>query len=415
MSGNWQKAYDELKNYINNNSSIEIGTNIVCISSDVRPEFYRLFDKVRLGFIKDNFPALLEKSYVLSKKWGEVSRVVMDSLKLESIDMEPDIRWFLLDPNDGLMRVLSEPLFDLLKGKKDLAAFEQTAARVVEDGFNKYYHQGYQCWATVSLLKLLSTGKVYHVPPSDLDKDPSSHMEEMEGREERVPDTVEEINKISFTHSLMYSFLVPNIIGHSTSLNLFTAFISDFDYNESRWQARNPSPERKWYEMSDIVGEFGRGKLWPDLAVYTGDRSNELVVIADNSRMAQPDIIVEFRQEKGWYEKEGLEPVRRHYDVLKPKLGSFVVCLELVPEAAIKELEQKPALQPVALGAVPEAAAVPVSQHVDLGTAHETVGKLVRNIHLLSVGYDITKLEPIIEAIKAQTETKEAADGNNTG
>lgn len=399
MSNSWRKAYDELKEYIAQNPSIEIGANIICIPSDVRPEFYRRFDKVRLGFIKDNFPALLEKGDVLSKKWDEASQAVMDSLKLESIDMEAGTRWFLLDPSDGLMRILFDPLFDLLRDKKDLAAFEQTAARAVEEGFNKYSHEGYQCWATMALLKLLSTDKVYHVPPADVDKDPSSHMDAMgDVYEESVPDA-EEASKISFTHSLMYSFLVPNIIGHSTRLKLFAAFISDFDYNESRWRARNRTPERQWYEMSDITGEFGRGKLWPNLAVYTSGRWKELVLVADNARMAQPDIIVEFREREGWHEKEGLEMVRRHYNVLKPKLGSFVVCLEPVPEAALKELEPKPALQPMGMEAAPEAAVQPAAP----------------NIHILGVGYDITKLEPIVETIiKAQTKPEEATPAGNT-
>ena len=414
MSNNWQKAYDELKDYINNNPSIEIGTNIICIPSDVRPEFYRLFDRVRLGFIKDNLPGILEKGYVLSKRWNEVSEAAVDSLKLESIDMDADPRWFLLDPDDGLTRILFDQLFDVLKGKKDLTAFEQTAVSALQDGFSKYFREGYQLWTVMSLLKLLSTDKVYYVKPADIDADASSHVEAaaVEGLEESVPDATE-TNKISFKHSLKFSFLVPSIIGHSTSLNLFMAFVPDFDYSESKWRARRVNADRKWYEMSDIQQEFGRGKLWPDLAVYTGEHKKELTVAADYARVAQPDIIVEFRTDKDWYEREGLETVKRHYDVLKPKLGSFVVCIEPVSEAALKELEEKPALQPVATGTAPEATLVAAPQPVDMGAAQETVVKPTRNIHLLSVGYDITKLEPIIEAIiKAQTKPEEATGEN---
>ncbi|MDO8716517.1 MAG: hypothetical protein Q7J73_06895 [Dehalococcoidales bacterium] len=414
MSRNWQKAYDELKDYINKNPGIEIGANIICIPSDVRPEFYRLFGRVSLGFIKDNLPGILEKGYVLSKRWNEVSQAAVDSLKLESIDMDADTRWFLLDPNDGLTRILFDPLFDVLKGKKDLTAFEQTAASTLQDGFSKYLREGYQSWTVMSLLKLLSTDKVYYVEPADIDADASSHVETaaVEGLEESVPDATE-TNKISFKHSLKYSFLVPNIIGHSASLNLFAAFVPDFDYSESKWRARRVNADRKWYEISDIKREFGRGKLWPDLAIYIGEHWKDLVVAADYSRMAQPDIIVEFRIDKDWYEKEGLETVKRHNNILKPKLGSFVVCIEPVSEAALKELEEKPALQPVAAGTAPEAMVGPVAQPVPMGAANEAVIEPPLNIHLLSVEYDVTKLEPIIEAIiKAQTKPEEAAIEN---
>ena len=416
MSNNWQKAYDELKEYINNSPGIEIGTNIICIPSDVRTEFYRLFDKVRLGFIEDNLPGLLEQSYVMSKNWNEAAQTAMDTLKIDSIDMDADPSWFLLDPNDGLMRILLDPLFEVLKGKKDLAAFEQAAVVAVKDGFSRYFREGYHSWAVMSLLKLLSTDKVYYVKPADIDVDASSHVEAaaVEGLEESVPDATE-TDKISFKHELMFSFLGPNIIGHSASLNIFAAFVPDFAFSESKWRARGFTTKRDWYEMSDIKREFGGGNLWPDLAVYTGEHKKELTVAADFSRTAQPDIIIEFRIDKDWYEKEGLETVKRHYNILKPKLGSFVVCLEPVSEAALKELEDKPALQPVATGVAPEATVEGAPQLLAVVAGDEAVIKPPLNIYLLSVGYDITRLNPIIEAIiKAQSEPKQAATGNPT-
>lgn len=415
MSKNWQKDYDELKDYIKKNSAIEIGASVICIPSDVRPEFYRLFDKVRLGFIKDNLPGLLENSHVMSRKWKETSHATMDSLKLESIDLEPDPSWFLLDPNDGLMRILFDPLFDVLKGKKDLAAFEQTAVAALEDGYNRYYREGYHSWAVMSLLKLLSTDKVYYVKPADIDADASSHVEAaaVEGLEEIVPDATE-IDRISFKHALKFSFLGPNVIGHSASLDLFAAFVPDFAYSESKWRARGFSTKRDWYETISIRKEFGGDNLWPDLALYTGKDKKELTVVADCYRTAQPDIIIEFKIDKDWYEKEGLETVKRHYNILKPKLGSFVICMDAVSEAALKELEEKPALQPLAAGTAPEAAVEGVPQPLAVAAGDEAVIEPPLNIYLLSVGYDITRLEPIVEAIRAQNAPQEAITVNPT-
>ena len=383
MPSSWQKAYDELKGFISNNTSIEIGANVVCISSDVRPEFYRLFNTVCVRFIKETFPDLLKESCVMSKNWGEISQKLMGGLKLESIDVDTTIKWFLLDPKDGLTRGLFDSLFDLLKGKNDLSAFEQAADRLVKDEFTRCCREGYQCWSIVALLHLLSTDKVYHLPVTDFDMNPSLQPEELYGRrQENVPHAVE-TNRISFVHNIMYSFLIPRVIGHSTRLNYFTAFCRDFNYSEVRWRARDLSPEQEWFGISDIVRDFGRGDLWPDLAIYTGSYHSKLVVIADYFKMARPDIIVEFRVEKDWYEKEGLEPIRRHYNVLKPRLGSFVVCREPVPKTALQELEPKPELhQPEAIGA-----------------AIRPTYKPAPDIHLLSVGYDIPKLEPIVDTM----------------
>ncbi len=382
MSDSWRKAYDELKKYIAKNPGIEIEPNCVCMASDVRPGFYRLFNMVNASFIKDNFPALLEKAYSLNKQWSEISGEVKDNLKLEAIHVDPGSGWFLLDPNEGLMRELFDLLFDLLKGKKELAAFEQTATQVIEGGFARFFRDGYQCWAIMALLKLLSVDRVYDIPRDDYDIDPSQHHEDPDGtRLEDAPEAVE-TNKISFEHNIMFSFMVPKIIAHSTRLGLFAALCTDFNFNEARWRAQKYNPEQEWYQVRDIVRAFGRGGVWPDLAVYTGTHWKELVVVADFFRMARPDIIIEFRVEKDWYEKESLEPVKRHHGVLKPRLGSFVVCLEPAPEAAQRELESMVETQPGAMEA----------------TAETTV-RLAPDIHLLSVGYDVTKLEPIVEAV----------------
>ena len=384
MADSWRKAYGELRDYTTSNHVIEISGDAVIIPGDVRPEFYRLFAKVCVSFGKDNIPTLLEKGYALSKKWGDVSQSVMNDLKLKSIDADDSVKWYLLDPDDSLMRILFDPLFDLLKGKNDLAAFEQTAIIALEDRFPKLHRGGYQCWATVSLLKLLSADKVYDIPRSDFDRDPTNFHELPHGdREENAPDA-EETKRISFEHNHMFSFMVPKVIVRSTRLDRFMAFVSDFNFNEARWRARYLSPEQEWFGVSDIVRDFGQGDLWPDLAVYTGTNIKELVVIADYFEMARPDIIVEFRDVKDWYEEEGLGPIRRHYNVLKPRLGTFVICREPVPKTALEELEPNPELPQ------PEP-----------------------HIHLLSVGYDQTNLEPIIEAmVAAKNKVKETKVGN---
>ncbi len=398
MPDNWRRAYGELKDYINRNTGIEIDKSAIVIPDDVRPDFYRLFSNVCVSFGKDNIPALLEKTYELSRQWGRVSQSVMEDLKLESIDADASTKWFLLDPNDCLMRELFDTLFDLLKCKIDLGAFEQNATSVLEDRFTKLYRDGYKCWAIVSLLKLLSADKVYHIPRSDFDHDPTLYQELPRGsREEDTPDTVE-TNKISLEHNHMFSFMVPKVLVNSTRLGLFAALGSDFNFNEARWRARKLGPGKEWYKVSEIKREFGTGNIWPDLAIYTGANLKELVVIADYFQMARPDIIVEFREGKNWYEKEKLDIVRRNYNVLKPRLGSFVVCLEPVPEIAVKELEDKPVMQRVDTGATHEAAQ-PALQSVTREAVTETPAQPSFNIRLLSVGYDLSKLEPIVGAI----------------
>lgn len=400
MPNTWHEAYKDLKKYISSNPGIEIGPGVVCLPSDIRPEFYRIFDNVRVTYIEDNYPHMLEEGRILVERWNEAKRSAMEALKLQSIETDADINWFLLDPKDGLMRFLFDPLFDLIKGKSDEGSFENQARVALTGAFNKFFSEGYKYWTILSLLKLLSADQVYTVPDTELDKDPYAHMEtlaQIDGLEEKAPDPRERTS-ISFQHKLKFSFLEPSFIVHSASLNSFVAFVPDYEYNESRWQSQRLSPAREWYKMSQIQADYGNGDLWPDIGIYVNDNVKELSVAGDHVWMGQPDIIIETKVHKDWVENRGIETVKRHYNVLKPKIGSYVVCLEPVPVAAAGELEAQPGLMTVPA----EQVAVDggnLSQPSTVRAGYETSAEPQINIHVLDAGYDVNKLLPVTEAL----------------
>lgn len=402
----WKVYYEDLKAFIARNPSIELTPGIICVPSDVRGEFYRLFDIVRLSIIKQDYPQMLERGQVISREWNATIRKAIDSFELQGIEMDLDTKRFLENPEDGLFRLLFDPLFDVLRGKKDFAVFEQSVPRIMREGFTKFIRDGYHSWTTLSFLELMDTDTVYAVKKSELDEDPSLHVEmAVPGLSEEVPDVVKAKN-ISFKQSIKMSFLVPNVIAHSQKLNSFIGFVPDFEFNEAKWLGRNLDQGRNWLGMSAIFNKFGQTNLWPDIAVYTGEHWKKLVVAADSASVAQPDIILELRTEKDWYEREGLELIRRHYEVLEPKLGCFVICIDEVPEAARNELTPKTEMKPVA-GTVENEkidAATPATKGD--GAALATLAEIpppAPDIHLLSVGFDIHKLEPIIEALLGTT------------
>jgi len=394
MADTWQQSYAELKEYIAKNPTIEIDMSCVVLPGDVRPEFYRLFDTVRVGFIKERYPAELEKAYELSRHYGEISKAVKDDLALESIELMASVNWFLIDPINGLMRVLFDPLFGLIKGKTDMVGFEKAASAAVEDAFKDFFREGYQRWATLSLMKLMVPDrKLWRGQATDSYTDPTSEGDVIPGiRDEGVPEP-EETKKLLFDKNLYCNFLVPKAVIRSTRLNTFVGFRPDF--YEARRKARLVSEKMEWYNLKEINKKYAVGKMWPDMALYVNDRLEELSLIADYYQMARPDILIEFMEEGDWFAAGRMEAVKRHYDMLKPRLGSFVVCREAVPEAAFKSLEPAPAAPP-AEGATEAAATQAVA------TAEPP------DIHLLSVGYNITKLEPIVEVIlQAQAKAKE--------
>jgi hypothetical protein len=272
-----------------------------------------------------------------------------------------------------------------------LGAFELTAAQLVESEFAKCFSDGYKLWAIMSMITLLSADKAYQVPIEQYNNPEMADVadEKPGNHKEYVPDT-RETNMISFVPGYLCTFLVPMVIAHSKRLNLFVSLRSDF--REARWMARKTSLAQEWLPIPNIIRESGQTKLWPDLVVYSNTDRKELNLIADYWQIARPDVIVEFKEETNWNKGDGLEIIKRHCDALKPKLGCFIVCLEDVDKAAIQELESKSSLQYTAEEIISESSL-----------------RIQPNIHLIRAGYDVTKLEPIIEALnKGVNQTEES-------
>jgi hypothetical protein len=372
---------------------------VVAISGDVRPEFYRMFDQLRVDFLKEYYPAELEKGYALSRQFAPLNQAVKDRLGLEGIDIRPVVNWFLLDPVNGLMRLMFDPLFDLIKGKIDPASFEETSRHEIREAFMDYFRDGYRRWVILGMVDLLAPDKNYLVDVADYSAEPALHEGDMGAglRQDAVPEP-KEAKRITFDFSLVSTIIVPKVLVHSTRLNRFVGMRPDF--TTSHWSARNRPESAEWLSTKAIKQEFGQSKLWPDLLVYTGEHVDDLLLVADHGHLARPDIIVETREEAGWHENGGLELVLRHEAIAKPRYGSFVVCREPVPQAVLDALAPKPA----------PAAEVQTSQ-TPVQEAEQAVPPAVdipgANVHIIVADYDVSRLEAVIAALQ-QGEDKAA-------
>lgn len=377
MDKNWETAYLALREFVAKNPSIEISPNVIVIPGEVRPEFYRLFDAVRTNFITDNFYNLLQQADLLSSAFKDVSASIKGKLNLESVELSAGVNWFLLNPLDGLVRLLFDPLFDLLKDKYDKDAFETSSRELVADTFKRYFHEGYQRWGTLALMQAASPDSIWNVPVNDYIQDPSTAGGDLAPGDhvEDVPPPVE-MTKLTFTQNLFCSFLAPKAIIHSRKINAYMGLRTDF--YETRWTASTRSDKRNWLDLKEIYNEHGLSKLWPDLAIYLDENEPlNLSLVADYYKVAQPDAVIEFLDETDWQQTGKLEQIKRHNRILQPALGSFIICREAPPESVINDIPAD-ATNP---DASPQKAPVSLP------------------LHWLIVGYDPAGFEPLFQAI----------------
>ena len=424
MAQTWQNSYEELHKFIADHPAIEIEMNSIVISGDIRPEFYKLFDRVRAGFVKERFAAELDKAYALSAAYSEASKAVKEEMRLEDIEINAGLNWFLLDPINGLMRMLFDPLFDLLKGKMDLAGFIEVADTSVASSFKLLFREGYERWGALALLRLLTPGRLWLGKTHDFYTDASMEGDIIEGnRDDYVPDPVES-KKLVFDNLVRASFVVPGALFHSGRLDAYVSLRPRWYL--PRWKARMLSERLEWMELKKIYKEFGTGHLWPDMMIHvTDERPEDLKLIADFYRIARPDVIVEFMEEDDWFDARRVEDIMRHNIVLNPRMGSYVVSRVEVPPEAFKPLEAVSLTAPAPPPAVSMTPGTPVTTMEAAPPPPMarplSLAELPAGIHVLSVGYDINKLEPVVSALAEavalvkEARMKELEAGQNPG
>jgi len=397
MLDNWQKEYSELKEYVANNPQIKISRNVIATPGDVRPEFYRLFDMVRVAFLKEKYQTLIDESIPLSSNYARAAQDIKKSLGLYEIKLPNKLNWFLNDPVNGLIRSIYNSLFDLLKGEIDMNTFEQEASESIKISFRQLLKSGYEKWVALSLVNLLAPDRALVIPIEDIKiKCHELEPDEKTGFCEEQPPDPEETEILPLRRDIGEDpFIISNLIVRSTKLNRYVSIGADL--TDATWTAKAVSGKREWHRLRELGRDLVPINNWPDLVIYIDDQPGDIALVADFGRFCRPDIIVECMEQVDWYQKEGLDKVRKNYDFFKPRLGSYIVSRLPVPEEAYKDLIP----EPVASKSAPE----------QKTAMEEEPKEQPLDIHILTVGYDQSQLAPIIDVLLPGKEAAAETEG----
>ncbi len=326
MLSSWQQCYTDLTSFIAAHPEIAISGRVVSIPESVRPEFWKRFNQTRSAFLEDNLPGLVARAQALSQQYLAAESQAVELLQLEGVVLPPVLQTFLHSPADGLVRDLWDPLMDLIRARIDASRFERLCVRGVGTTFDFLYLKGYEKWALLNLVSLLQADKLFSVTLRE-----GSFEEEIKyGITEEVPPP-SEAKRLSFEHAQEAILTVPDFIIHSARLNKYLAFRTDFKMTFKL--AHEVSKRVTWLNLNP--------QLEPgvDMAlIYLADRLEDLALVADNSRIAQPQFILVFKTQDHWYEAEGITNAAAIHAALKPTYGTYVLSKEIPSEAALAEL-----------------------------------------------------------------------------
>ncbi len=321
----WQNAFTRLTDYIAQHPEIKIEPEYTCLPDDVRPEFYRLFNIVRATYLQENFTGLLEESNTLSRHYLKVEEEVRALLGLEKISMAPALQAFVLNPSDVLIRVLFDPLFNLLKGNISSVAFEQDNAGIIKKSFKFYYQMGYEKWAILSLLKLLEADKLFQLTAREVLSETQAKLM-FSKPDETIPELVES-KELHFIDNAPVTLTLPDLIVHSAKLNKYVATRSALG-NPLSFTSKKTGA-REWLDF-----DYFKYSWLGTTLVYVADTPGEVALIADFTQICQPDLIIQCRAINNWLEGNEWNQIEALHNNLKPILGTSIVSRSSVPDHA---------------------------------------------------------------------------------
>lgn len=371
MTQAWQEEYEKLTQFISGNPEIKIGSSVIRIPQDFRPEFQRMFESVRTALIKETYNEFLNKAELLRDNYVKIEEEVTRTLRLEKISLAGSLQLFLHDPLKQLISVLYNPLFDLLKGKINLKEFQENAAKSIEVAFAPLYRSGYDKWITLNLVKLLQANSLLRIDNDDA-TDEEIWSDAVAIR--RPVPAPKQSNTLSFERPVDVRFIIPDLIIQSAMTRGYISFRSEI--NRALTTATDVSDEIEWLTRK-AVGELDSNIN----LVYASTNPESLCLVSDHFNIGRPELIIQSIALLETYSKERIEKTKLCHQQLKPRLGTFVVLNEEAPAQLYAEFNQQKAI------------VNKVDEQNKQKTEHDS------SIHLLNTGLDESKLEPILQVL----------------
>ncbi len=356
---NWQQALSEIRDFVSQHPEITLEEKYTHIPKEVRPELFSRLRNVGKAFIEEKCMSSLNEAKLLSENYLKVKKELIASLGLKDISFTTSFDEFLDNPTDALVAYIKMSLFDLLKDAIGAKSFEELNVANIESYIKTMLEPGYEKWVVLSLVQLLNTDEVLGISPVEL---PS--REQFVHTSYRPDDTMcafpQKTGSILFKNRDESSFITSDIVAYSAELHRYIATSSQIGHALS--VAQNASNNREWLSYNDTLPHdiylTNNIVSYPPLTlIYIADDPNEISLTADAEKICRPDMAIVCTVKNDWYQEERFKKLRLFCHSLNPRLGTYVLSKE------------------------------PMPSETDSG------------VHILSVSYDKSKLEPIITAL----------------
>jgi hypothetical protein len=310
MASQWKHEYEILKGYIASNPEICIAPHEVYIPEDLRSGFYEYFNKVRRAAVESWKSSFHFDAYSLAKNYIESENKLLEISNLH-IELPLDLSSFLHDPEEGMMRLIYNRLFELVQEKMSEDDFERMAESELAVNATEMFRMGYEAWAALALILQLEPDAFFGI---ELDEDHKP--------------LVTKIEAIAFGRQFHHpAKRIPEFVVHSKKLSRHIAFKMPLarEVNSYHVPAEIPTQRllrnRNGDSSSVLDSRVVFLSVVPDLKITP--------VFADlhERTINSPDLTIEYLMEQDLSNTEAVWRVQSRVETMKPRLGGNAVLI----------------------------------------------------------------------------------------
>ncbi len=332
----WENDFDLLLHFIADHPSISIRPSTISIPTEIRGEFYSLFQKVRYDFVEELMERRLEKAYQLTENWSVVSEQVKEKYSLSNIELDRVLATFIKDPLDTLAGFIFSDLFDVLRSNISIDDFSINSTRLLTRKASELFKRGYSRYICLKLLLFLNGSELYTAfsPDSSYDADAVNGTPSLNRFDE--PPQIKRTEQLVFEYSASCGFLSSRMITYSPVLEKYVALRCD--HYSPFWNSSKRSTNRQWLNIDEIQIDYGLNDLWPDMYVYFSDSIDDLNICSERTLLCRPDINLEFVIQNNINIEKKACSVKRHATITKPTHGTIVLCYESIEPSVFNQI-----------------------------------------------------------------------------
>ncbi len=356
MSETWRQEYIKLTEYISNHPEIVINRDGFSTPEESRAGFYTLFNAVLTALTGQFFQVIIKESEPLTKTYAAVAAETKALFSIDNAKALAEFYRFLDNPGATIAMAAFNPLFDRLQGKVSEDVFEQTAKQAIASLSHDLRATVYEKWIMLSLVKLLRTDEIYECSQIRARNFRLEKFMRLDNQHPAVFSAPVKTNQLSWEFDREPILTQPDCILRACAggKHKYVAIRSNFRMGTHR--AKTFPEGGEWVSVRDNF------TLNSDIIlIYSSDNLTDFALVAERGKVCRPELVIKYLENNSVYSDQWLEDAREADAILQPNSGFFIVS-----KAPVALLEQD---------------------------------KLGDYIHFLEVGFDQSKLAPIIDAL----------------